>query len=158
MKLAASAYFPLFVDFRSRFYYRPTFSPQGDTYAKGLSHFSSVETVTDQGRWEILRTLGQLNTSGEVDYSKLDHKDQVDWAERNLASHPGRRRPLGTVDFWSHTDSPFEFLATCRALRASQNGEATGSHPHRRGLLWRPTPGHAGDEIAKRQSPRGASP
>ncbi|MDB4628068.1 hypothetical protein OAF82_00590 [bacterium] len=137
-KQVHDAFFPMYLDWRGRLYYRPRFSPQGDTLAKGAIKLGEPEYLLDEtsetpwvkGRDAIRFVLGSLNTGktgldggtpGETEEGtetdKAELEDQVAWAKKHesiliqVGKEPNKHREV-----WANTDSPFEFLAACKEI------------------------------------------
>lgn len=129
-------FFPVYVDYRGRFYYRPVFSPQGDTFAKGMVAFHDVKPVTLAGRDAIFRMLGGLHSNKDVSrwlgppQDKASKTAQVTWAKQPQVLEalalcgevPTAIREGDDQPIWAKTDSPFEFLAGCQALSRLARG------------------------------------
>jgi DNA-directed RNA polymerase len=105
-------YYPMQLDWRGRFYYRPPFlNPQGGDISRSLLMFANGKPITSERQADWLRVHG-ANTFG---HSKLSWRARVDWVheQQQLIEAVGRN-PWGNLEFWSAADDPWQFLAFCR--------------------------------------------
>ena len=107
-------YFPVSLDFRGRTYFRTTdLSPQGDTFNKGVLMFKEGKPIN----LDVMRRfIGSFVTDAkggisDRDMSKASKAEQIRW----VIDNEDKLRQIasdwhGTLEWWSRTDSPFEFL------------------------------------------------
>lgn len=106
-------HFPMQLDFRGRYYYRPPFlNPQANDVGRALLQFADGKPITDSSQVEWLWVHG-ANLYG---HSKLNWKARLDWAQQNKeAICRSGMDPWQTTAFWTEADDPWQFLAFCRA-------------------------------------------
>jgi DNA-directed RNA polymerase len=108
-------WFPMQLDFRGRYYYRPSFlNPQGSDMARALLLFANGTPITTEEEADWLRIHG-ANTYG---YSKTSWRARLDWVhEHQLEIEAAGRDPWGRAEFWTKADDPWQFLAFCRTYQ-----------------------------------------
>lgn len=106
-------YFPMQLDFRGRYYYRPPFlNPQANDIGRSLLQFSNGKPITDERQAEWLWVHG-ANLYG---HSKLSWSARLDWAHQNKeAICRSGMDPWQHTEFWTKADDTWQFLAFCRA-------------------------------------------
>jgi DNA-directed RNA polymerase len=115
MESEPSIWFPMQLDFRGRYYYRPGFlNPQGSDMARALLLFANGTPITTDEEANWLRIHG-ANCYG---YSKTSWQARLDWVhEHQLEIEATGRDPWRTVEFWSRADDPWQFLSFCRTYQ-----------------------------------------
>lgn len=114
-------YFPVQMDFRGRTYYIPMFlNPQGPDVAKGLLTFARGKKLGTQEAVDALAHHGGNSFGGgklngvKQDVDKRPIAERVQWVKDHEALILATAAdPMGTLDFWTAADSPFQFLAFC---------------------------------------------
>lgn len=106
-------YFPMQLDFRGRYYYKPPFlNPQSNDISRALLQFANGRPIKDEVEAEWLWVHG-ANLFG---HSKLSWRARLDWAHQNkeLICRSGMD-PWRMAEFWSKAEDAWQFLAFCRA-------------------------------------------
>lgn len=108
-------YFPMQLDFRGRYYYRPPFlNPQGGDMSRAMLQFAHGTPISTEAEADWLRIHG-ANTYG---YSKTSWRARLDWVhEHQLQIEAAGRDPWLHAEFWSEADDPWQFLAFCRTYQ-----------------------------------------
>jgi DNA-directed RNA polymerase, mitochondrial len=106
-------WFPHYADFRGRFYPRPQdLHTQGDSLVKGLLRFAEPVAMTERG-WYWLR----VNVANYFGEDKLPLDDRAKWTvdhlEGILAVATDPVNDHKAFEFWTQSDSPWEFLSAC---------------------------------------------
>lgn len=106
-------YFPMQLDFRGRYYYKPPFlNPQSNDIGRALLQFANGKRIKDEVEAEWLWVHG-ANLYG---HSKLSWRARLDWAHQNKeAICRSGMDPWRMAEFWSQADDAWQFLAFCRA-------------------------------------------
>ena len=120
-------YFPMQLDFRGRYYYRPPFvNPQANDIGRSLLLFVHGKPMTTDKQADWLRIHG-ANAYG---YGKLTWQARLDWVHQHqLQIEAAGRDPWGHAEFWSKADDPWQFLAFCREYQQfSHHGLGYVSH------------------------------
>ncbi len=117
-------YFPMQLDFRGRYYYRPPFlNPQTNDVGRSLLQFANGQPIANEQEAEWLWVHG-ANLYG---YSKHSWRTRLDWAHQNKeAICRSGMEPWQMTEFWAQADDPWQFLAFCRA--AYQYVEKRGAY------------------------------
>lgn len=112
MEQEPAIWFPMQLDFRGRYYYRPSFlNPQGSDMARALLLFANGTAITTNDEADWLRIHG-ANTYG---YSKTSWQARLDWVhEHQLEIEATGRDPWKMAEFWAKADDPWQFLSFCR--------------------------------------------
>jgi DNA-directed RNA polymerase len=107
-------YFPMQLDFRGRYYYRPPFvNPQANDVGRALLLFANGTRITKPEHYRWLKVHG-ANLYG---HSKLTWKARLDWVDANLdAITACGRDPWAHAEFWTKADDAWQFLAFCRTV------------------------------------------
>lgn len=108
-------YFPMQLDFRGRFYYRPPFlHPQANDIGRSLLQFANGKPIASEQDADWLRVHG-ANLYG---HSKLSWQARVDWVHQHQQDiEQAGRDPWANTSFWTEADDPWQFLAFCRAYQ-----------------------------------------
>lgn len=108
-----SFYYPHQFDFRTRLYPVPVhLNHHGDDLSRGLLMFSRAVPVTDRGMWWL--AVHAANVWG---HDKADYEGRVQFITDMMPEIVrANADPMGTIDFWSKAEEPFQFLAACMAL------------------------------------------
>jgi DNA-directed RNA polymerase, mitochondrial len=119
-------YFPYQLDFRGRVYATPNFlNPQGCDLSKSLLLFSKGKRITSDRGINWLAIHG-ANVFGE---DKLSFKDRIQWVKDNEEKIlQTAREPFRIIEWWSHCDKPWQFLAFCfewQSIKDNPNYEST---------------------------------
>ena len=104
-------YFPMSLDFRGRFYYRPPYlNPQGNDISRSLLLFANAKPINTEEDLNWLRIHG-ANLYG----LKSDWQTRIDWViEREQLITGAGNDPWSNAEFWMRADKPWSFLAFCR--------------------------------------------
>jgi DNA-directed RNA polymerase len=108
-------YFPMSLDFRGRYYYRPPhLNPQGNDVSRSLLLFAEGTPISSEDEADWLRIHG-ANMWG---LSKQDFRARIDWVHENqLQIEAVGRDPWQHAEFWMRADKPWQFLSFCRAYQ-----------------------------------------
>ena len=108
-------YFPVQLDFRGRYYYRPPYlNPQANDIGRSLLLFANGTPINTESEADWLRIHG-ANTYG---HSKLKWSDRIAWVHQHQQQIEATgREPWVHQDFWSAAKDPWQFLAFCRAYQ-----------------------------------------
>lgn len=101
--------FPGQVDFRSRFYYVPSYlNPQGTDLAKALLKFANAKPIGESGfKWLC------IHLANNYGYDKVSLKDREKWALDNKDKIIACSQAPFENTFWEEADNPWQFLAAC---------------------------------------------
>ena len=114
-------YFPMSLDFRGRYYYRPPYlNPQGNDVSRSLLLFAEGTPINTEEELNWLRIHG-ANLYG---LGKSDWQTRVDWVlEHDQLITGAGNDPWLNSEFWMRADKPWCFLAFARAYKEfKQNG------------------------------------
>lgn len=105
-------YYPMQLDFRGRYYYRPPFvNPQGNDVGRALLLFANGTPISNEAEADWLRIHG-ANLYG---FSKLTWQARLDWVHQHQSDiEKAGRDPWMHATFWTEADDPWQFLAFCR--------------------------------------------
>lgn len=108
-------YFPMQLDFRGRYYYRPPFvNPQANDIGRSLLLFANGTPITTNEEADWLRIHG-ANVYG---LGKVTWQARLDWVhEHQLEIERVGRDPWAAAEFWTKADDPWQFLAFCRTYQ-----------------------------------------
>ena len=106
-------YYPMQLDFRGRYYYRPPFlNPQANDIGRGLLLFANGTPITTSNQAQWLWVHG-ANAYG---HGKLTWDARLDWARQHREQIcKAGEDPWQNTKFWTEADDPWQFLAFCRA-------------------------------------------
>lgn len=104
-------YFPCQLDFRGRVYSIPTYlQPQGNDLAKALLIFAKGKALGSEAAVNELA----ITVANSYGMDKLPLLERVDWTKANEAMILRvAADPIGNLQDWADSDSPFLFLAAC---------------------------------------------
>ena len=105
-------YFPMSLDFRGRYYYRPPYlNPQGNDVSRSLLLFANATPINTEEELNWLRIHG-ANLYG---LGKSDWQTRIDWVKEHdqLITGAGND-PWMNSDFWMRADKHWAFLAFAR--------------------------------------------
>ena len=119
MRDEPAIWFPMQLDFRGRYYYRPSFlNPQGSDMARGLLLFANGTPINTQEEGKWLKIHG-ANTYG---FSKISWQSRIDWInDHHMRIKQVGRDPWADLEFWSKADDPWQFLSFCRTYTEWMN-------------------------------------
>ena len=105
-------YFPMQLDFRGRYYYRPPFlNPQANDIGRALLLFANGTPIDNEEQADWLRVHG-ANAYG---HGKLTWEARLAWVHQHqLEIEQAGRDPWSCSKFWAEADDPWQFLAFCR--------------------------------------------
>jgi|GEM_PF-2336089 len=111
-------YFPMQLDFRGRYYYRPPFiNPQGNDIARSLLLFANGKPIESEAQADWLRVHG-ANAFG---HSKLTWQARLDWVHQHRQQIESTGcDPWAMADWWTKASDPWQFLAFCREYQQFQ--------------------------------------
>ena len=106
-------YFPHQLDFRSRAYpVPPHLNHQGDDFCRGMLELADAKTVTNRG--SLWLRIEAANCYG---LDKASLVQRMSWSKHKESEiERVARDPMGTLDWWTKADKPWQFLAACFAL------------------------------------------
>ena len=104
-------FFPVQLDKRGRFYYRPPYlNPQGNDLARSLLEFGYYTYIQTEEQAHWLRIHG-ANLYG----LKSDWRTRIDWVKEHDQLIKGAGNdPWVNPQFWMRADKPWSFLSFCR--------------------------------------------
>lgn len=108
-------WFPMQLDFRGRYYYRPPFlNPQANDMGRSMLEFANGTPIATEAEADWLRIHG-ANAYG---YSKTSWRARLDWVhEHQQQIEQTGRDPWAMAEFWTKAADPWQFLAFCRAYQ-----------------------------------------
>ncbi len=108
-------YFPMSLDFRGRYYYRPPYlNPQGNDVSRSLLLFANGTPINTEEELNWLRIHG-ANLYG---LGKSDWQTRIDWVKEHEQLITGAGNdPWLNSEFWMRADKPWCFLAFARAYK-----------------------------------------
>jgi len=108
-------YFPVQLDFRGRYYYRPPYlNPQANDTGRSLLQFAAGTPINTEAEADWLRIHG-ANSYG---HSKLTWAARIQWVHQHqLEIEAAGREPWSAQEFWTNAKDPWQFLAFCRAYQ-----------------------------------------
>ena len=108
-------YFPMSLDFRGRYYYRPPYlNPQGNDVSRSLLLFANGTPLNTEEDVNWLRVHG-ANLYG---LGKSDWQTRIDWVhQREQLIMGAGNDPWLNAEFWMRADKPWAFLAFCHEYR-----------------------------------------
>lgn len=100
-------YFPAYLDFRGRLYYRGDYlNPQGNDLSKALLQFTSKAKIDDDAKWWYY--IHGANCYGV----KGTYQNRYNFIqERENEIRQIAKDPIKNINLWTDTDSPFSYLA-----------------------------------------------
>lgn len=100
-------YFPAYLDFRGRLYYRGDYlNPQGNDLAKALLKFTSTSVIDDEAKWwYYIHGANCYGVKGTYQ-KRYNFIQEREHEIRQIAADP-----IKSLDLWKDTDSPFSYLA-----------------------------------------------
>lgn len=100
-------YFPAYLDFRGRLYYRGDYlNPQGNDLSKALLQFTSKAKIDDDAKWWYY--IHGANCHGV----KGTYQNRYNFIqERENEIRQIAKDPIKNINLWTDTDSPFSYLA-----------------------------------------------
>lgn len=106
-------YYPMQLDFRGRYYYRPPFlNPQANDIGRALLLFANGTPISTSQEAQWLWVHG-ANAYG---HGKLTWEARLSWAQQNReAICAAGTDPWQHTKFWTAADDPWQFLAFCHA-------------------------------------------
>lgn len=105
---------PLNFDYRGRIYGLPHFNYQRADHLRALFRFNEGQVLNDEGLYWLKVHVANCGAFNKIDKASFDKR--VAWVEKNeelICLSAGF--PMDWVGWWSQADSPFMFLAACRA-------------------------------------------
>ena len=113
-------FLPHQIDFRTRFYPIPLhLNHHGNDLPRSLMLFANRRPLTDQGRRWLL-----INAANHYGHDKLPFDLRVTRVmEMKKMIREVCRDPLGTIEWWSKAENPWQFLASCFSLTDDSIGE-----------------------------------
>jgi DNA-directed RNA polymerase len=120
MKHYGKLYYPYVLDYRGRVYSSVAFlTPQGQGYTKSLLEFGNGRHLTDIGVFWL-----KIHISNTYGNDKLSYEDRIEWVDNNLSTIiKVANDPMGNLKDWVWVDSPYEYLAACKAWRDHTEGK-----------------------------------
>lgn len=105
-------WFPVQLDFRGRYYYRPPFiNPQANDMGRSLLLFANGTPINTEAEADWLRIHG-ANTYG---LSKTSWRARLDWVkEHQQEIRATGWDPWSMTEFWTKADDPWQFLSFCK--------------------------------------------
>jgi DNA-directed RNA polymerase, mitochondrial len=113
---------PMNLDYRGRFYAIPQLNFQGADHIRSLFLFEEGQVLTEEGMYWLKAHVANCGAFDKIDKAPFD--DRVKWVEDNLAWIDAVAYAPEHERGWMSADSPFMFVAACRALC-----DALAGHP-----------------------------
>jgi DNA-directed RNA polymerase len=120
MKQYEKMWYTYVIDYRNRIYCDVNFlNPQGQHYVKAMLEFGDGQYLTDDGiHWLKIHTA---NVYGK---DKEEYEDRLSWFEDNEDTILNiALDPLANLKDWVWADSPYEYVAACKAWRDHKAGD-----------------------------------
>lgn len=107
-------YYTYQLDYRGRMYPVSSYlSHQGQSYSKAILEFAEGRYLTEEGLYWL-----KIHTANVYGKDKDTFDDRVQWFEENRAVVlEVANNPLECKSLWIGSDSPFEFVAACKAYK-----------------------------------------
>lgn len=108
----AELYFSYTLDSRGRVYtQQAVITPQGSAEIKAMLEFADGTHLTPQGEYWF-----KIHTANVFGKDKENFDERIHWFDTNILSIRNvGTDPLGRLGEWAYSDSPFEYLAACKA-------------------------------------------
>lgn len=105
-------YFSYVLDSRGRVYtQQAVITPQGSAEIKAMLEFGEGELLTERGEYWF-----KIHTANVYGKDKEEFNGRLNWFDTNITHIRAiGSSPLEHLDKWVYADSPFEFLAACKA-------------------------------------------
>lgn len=113
-------YFAYTLDSRGRVYtQQAVITPQGPAEIKAMLEFAEGQMLDDRGLYWL-----KIHTANVYGNDKEDFDERIRWFDKQRdAILACADSPLSTLGTWSYCDSPFEFLAACKAYKDYTEGK-----------------------------------
>jgi len=107
-------YYTYQLDYRGRMYPVSSYlSHQGQAYSKAILEFAEGRELTEEGLFWL-----QIHTANVFGLDKLVFSKRVEWFNKNRAEILlVANDPLSYKSLWINADSPFEYVAACKAYK-----------------------------------------
>lgn len=111
---------PMNLDYRGRVYAMPLFNFQGADHIRSMFLFNEGQVLTEEGMYWLKVHVANTGAFNKIDKAPFD--ERVKWVDDNLAmildvaDNPRFNRQ------WMEADSPFMFVAACKAFLDAYNG------------------------------------
>lgn len=107
-------YYTYQLDYRGRMYPVSAYlSHQGQSYSKAILEFAEGRELTEEGFYWL-----KIHTANVYGLDKILFSERVKWFEENRAEILlVANNPLSHKSLWINADSPFEYVAACKAYK-----------------------------------------
>lgn len=107
-------YYTYQLDYRGRIYPVSSYlSHQGQSYSKAILEFAEGRYLTEEGLYWL-----KIHTANVFGNDKMEFDDRVKWFEDNRAVVlEVANNPLECKSLWIGSDSPYEYVAACKAYK-----------------------------------------
>lgn len=123
-----TSWFPVYVDFRGRWYYRGRPNPQGSDMAKAVLHFREAKPLGTEGVFWL-----KVQIANSFGYDKVRLAKRAEWVDENWeAIERALDAPEDYQDVWG-TDSPWCMFAAAWELREAYRSRSPSTY--RTGLV-----------------------
>ena len=105
-------YFSYTLDSRGRVYTQQSIiTPQGSAEVKAMLEFADGQILDERGEYWF-----KIHTANVYGMDKENFDDRISWFDDNVSIiRNNGSSPLNFISGWAYCDSPFEFLAACKA-------------------------------------------
>lgn len=112
---------PMNYDYRGRIYGLPHFNFQRADHIRALFRFDEGQVLTEEGRYWLKVHVANTGAFQKIDKAPFD--ERVAWVDDNhVVLDKIARDPMSHTDKWVDADSPFMFVAACKALHEAYLG------------------------------------
>lgn len=112
---------PMNLDYRGRVYALPQLNFQGADHIRALFQFWEGQVLTEEGLYWLKVHVANCGAFNKIDKAPFDAR--VKWVDENMANITAvAYAPKANSGHWINADSPFMYVAACKALVAAQEG------------------------------------
>lgn len=112
---------PMNYDYRGRIYGLPHFNFQRADHIRALFRFDEGQVLNDEGLYWLKVHVANCGAFEKIDKAPFD--DRVAWVDKRCqALMEVASDPIAYHSHWKDADSPFMFVAACKALKDALEG------------------------------------